>query len=103
AEAASRGIDRLSLHVALPIYEFSAMGAEQFGRERLGIWNEAKAETVIAPALWREGNITEDEIPDAEKISLAVEVSADGQYSTLADRKSTRLNSSHVKTSYAVF
>src|SRR5690606_1952436 len=84
AEAASRGIDRLSLHVALPIYEFSAMGAEQFGRERLGIWNEAKAETVIAPALWREGNIPSDEIPDAEKIALAVEVSADGQYSTLA-------------------
>lgn len=64
--------------------EFSAMGAEQFGRERLGIWNEEKAEAVIAPALWREGNISDEEIPDAERITLAVEVSADGTYSSLA-------------------
>lgn len=64
--------------------EFSAMGAEQFGRERLGIWNEERAEVVIAPALWREGNVTADEIPDAEKVALAVEVSADGTYSSLS-------------------
>src|SRR5690606_3828575 len=64
--------------------EFQAMGAEQFARERLGIWNREKAENVIAPALWTAGDIPAEDIPDAEKIALAVELTGDGRYASVA-------------------
>jgi hypothetical protein len=54
----------------------------KFGRERLGIWDESKADTVIAPGLWSEGNI--EDAPDNNDIVLSVEVSNDQQVATVA-------------------
>lgn len=65
--------------------EYSAMAADQFGRERLGIWNEEGLETVIAPDTWDAGNIPTEAVPsNSERVSLSIEVSADSRYASVA-------------------
>src|SRR5437870_10967864 len=81
-------ISTLSLHDALPIYAHNGAGTddqEQEARERL----------VDPVLLGRE--------LDPERLDAGEEVIAAGARGNQEDRKSTRLNSSHVAISYAVF
>src|SRR5690606_41453943 len=89
-------VDTLSLHDALPIYlSAGAMGFAE-ATPRTSIYGETP-ESVAA--------IIAGECSDA-LIGQPVESLADlhrADEKLALDRKSTRLNSSHVKTSYAVF
>src|SRR5207302_10201463 len=79
----------LSLHDALPIYS-----------SRLKLAQDVGAHTVLSATLdvaRQVGELTREAGVDA-----AIEAVGQGD-SVKADRKSTRLNSSHVKISYAVF
>src|SRR5690606_42132897 len=86
----------LSLHDALPIFE-------EGHRKRYEIFKKKEKEfweryTDTALASWREfvNELAEFEIKEAfSKMEIPCEATT--------DRKSTRLNSSHVKISYAVF
>src|SRR5690606_39665921 len=86
----------LTLHVALPIFERDDEVVERAGDLRA--MDDALAERaalVRAAVLEREhGVVRGAEHRDAPRGRL---------YAACADRKSTRLNSSHVKISYAVF
>src|SRR5690606_41583493 len=73
-------IDTLSLHDALPIY---GIGAHELHRHG-----------VVDPAL---------HVDEGEIAILLVSGESGARYVDVGDRKSTRLNSSHVKISYAVF
>src|SRR5690606_40381919 len=85
--------DSLSLHAALPIYDFfdsSSTAEASLLRARKRARGRKTAQPVRCDALPL----------DSEAVDLAVLVFA---LHELRDRKSTRLNSSHVKISYAVF
>ena len=56
----------------------------KFGRERLGIWDEAKANTVIAGGLWMEGDLDIDDIPVNDEIVLGIEVGNDERTVSIA-------------------
>src|SRR5207253_765297 len=57
-----------------------------------------------AKAIWREGNRCAGLVLQNEKVAAKWTIIAAGCFSaTIEDRKSTRLNSSHVAISYAVF
>src|SRR5690606_42126911 len=81
----------LSLHDALPIWKLHTIGERQLRTLIRRMISEAKAANVSHVAV----EISRQTIP---KLS---DLSDHRFYST--DRKSTRLNSSHVKISYAVF
>src|SRR5207302_4896783 len=83
----------LSLHDALPIFDHAT--AERL-LERYGDFIAALAGRAIARA-WDQGRLT---FPDQGELPYKIEV---GGLLGKKDRKSTRLNSSHVKISYAVF
>src|SRR5256885_3155047 len=74
-DTATTEIYTLSLHDALPIF---------------GIWQAAM-------------DAAEEEEKKAEEVFVAAMNQADWKDKILADRKSTRLNSSHLVISYAVF
>src|SRR5690606_41583157 len=88
----------LSLHDALPIYREAQVVADQ------------RADPPAAPVhgqAWRAGGIALVLARVAEQVALVVMLQAavgrGEQQAVVQDRKSTRLNSSHVKISYAVF
>src|SRR5690606_42098371 len=94
---ASSPSSTLSLHDALPIWraaynvelEFSASGVLLGGE-----WLSFKPDEAI-DFLWRyQGNVSDNAGGGGD---------SPVPYSLVKDRKSTRLNSSHVKISYAVF
>src|SRR5690606_40263184 len=90
-------IHTLSLHDALPIYGVNALRAPD--RAFLVITHYQRLLDYIKPDfvhVLADGRIVESGGPE-----LALQLEAHG-YEWL-DRKSTRLNSSHVKISYAVF
>src|SRR5690606_41972829 len=92
---ATPAIYTLSLHDALPIYgDFG--NAENLGPEINTAGNEMFPRPVASGALF----FSSDGHPGFGKLDIFVAETKDGQ---LEDRKSTRLNSSHVKISYAVF
>src|SRR5690606_41907350 len=83
----------LSLHDALPICQ---LGHGRFAVcvEQLGAVDDDAAPLLIGA--WEEaGHVLERDERDVESVAKSDEASR--------DRKSTRLNSSHVKISYAVF
>src|SRR5690606_40587940 len=86
----------LSLHDALPIYHRFVAAAEPLdGRYVSGLRDLARDCGVYLVAGVNEA------VDDPERFAnTTVAVGPDG---ALLDRKSTRLNSSHVKISYAVF
>src|SRR5690606_42100478 len=89
----------LSLHHALPIYD--ALAADYLGRvaawvaleRESGATHDASLAGARALALW---------MPYQDVIRVADLKSRPERFARI-DRKSTRLNSSHVKISYAVF
>src|SRR5690606_40789498 len=74
----------LSLHDALPIF------ADRLAEEQLGVGADGRSPLVRVILVLDEGRL------DAELAQGVLE-------QVVGDRKSTRLNSSHVKISYAVF
>src|SRR5690606_39370482 len=85
---ATTEIYTLSLHDALPIYDVEAVG---FGNEK-GI-NTIRRHGLRVARLWR----------GRADVQVFVERILPDLLPLGGDRKSTRLNSSHVKNSYAVF
>src|SRR5207302_9253523 len=81
----------LSLHDALPIWA-------RFCRRRVS-WCRAQQRSPHSPrtSMERRSSISRTRQPSSRILR------ASASSSVLADRKSTRLNSSHVKISYAVF
>src|SRR5438874_8981622 len=84
--SANPGINTLSLHDALPILKQVVDP---------GIANVTTAQSL-------DTRFSNRAIADAQG-NLVLVNPAPGQLGTLGDRKSTRLNSSHVETSYAVY
>src|SRR5205814_3180838 len=100
---ATPGISTLSLHDALPIFERSAAWSfTQFnlapgGETQLvdGLWASGSFfDTLGVPAVLGRTFSDLDDRPGA---------GPDGPVAVIRDRKSTRLNSSHLGISYAVF
>src|SRR5690606_39751501 len=94
-------ISTLSLHDALPIFFFPSYfpSPAQPGTSRtLHVRSEGPA-AALAPGLRDLVTQIDSRVPILELGTLDQTIRAD----TLQDRKSTRLNSSHVKISYAVF
>src|SRR5690606_41301549 len=85
-DGTTQGLKPVSLHDALPIYEAFAVA---------GIADRRGCKDMHLPYLHEAGH--EREALDRGQRPLNVLLCQ------LADRKSTRLNSSHVKISYAVF
>lgn len=55
--------------------EFRSMGAEEFNRERLGIWSEVGGSSVFPEGYWAAGELPEGEdVPELDVIALAVDV-----------------------------
>src|SRR5207302_9926479 len=81
----------LSLHDALPIYSFTAGFPKT---ETYGLALQMRRAAVSVPANIAEGFRRRGKADKARYMNMA---------ETETDRKSTRLNSSHVKISYAVF
>src|SRR5690349_23414487 len=90
----------LSLHDALPIFGAADKGAElaELERQLAGAAGGAQAR-VAAIGLGREDVIGQQVIERVEDFGNAQVLDLKGG----GDRKSTRLNSSHVEISYAVF
>src|SRR5690606_40135573 len=87
---AATQIYALSLHDALPIYLANTdMLAVRYAAPE-------EATTLTSGVMYVRSDMARGEVFDGG-------VGATGSYSVDADRKSTRLNSSHVKISYAVF
>src|SRR5207249_9015837 len=75
----------LSLHDALPIYRMGPQNSQRDARQKSNLVRRLKAKSILTP--WRD-----------------IRQKLIGRQSlTNVDRKSTRLNSSHVSISYAVF
>src|SRR5690606_41956118 len=92
SSASTHAIHRLSLHDALPIFELGHLGHRRVGDDAVAQPLELDQSGLeVVDALRRFG--------DARLLEqFGVRDQADRP-----DRKSTRLNSSHVKISYAVF
>src|SRR5690606_41350343 len=93
----------LSLHDALPFLVVHGLFTMIFGLQSfIALWLCLIGLTALIPRL-----VTQDRASNALTIYLARPLtSADyliGKLGIIVDRKSTRLNSSHVKNSYAVF
>src|SRR5690606_41429439 len=86
AGSATTEISTLSLHDALPILAQAVVGEEGVAVVGPGVRLAGEAEEVVAVE-------AEAVVGDLVEVGQA----------TAEDRKSTRLNSSHVKISYAVF
>src|SRR5690606_40924341 len=89
----------MSLHDALPICRFSVFGRRSVKHH---IQNEGEVDFRLFEDITRVGRVT-----NLRVLQLSPRASdrdrAEGIYWGEKDRKSTRLNSSHVKISYAVF
>src|SRR5690606_39645468 len=90
----------LSLHDALPIYE-----SDPLYDEALAYVTESRRASISSEQrkLKIGYNRAARLIETMEAAGVVSEAGHNGQREVLADRKSTRLNSSHVKISYAVF
>src|SRR5690606_41336766 len=86
----------LSLHDALPISDSFRRSGGGAGRRR-GHFRQGSRQQVQAPDQFVLADVEGRQDPDY-RIADGVD-----QQAPLPDRKSTRLNSSHVKISYAVF
>src|SRR5690606_40533013 len=102
-EPATPAVCTLSLHDALPIFWFTMNQANAIGR----ITGDGDVATFPLPTdaagpvgICRGGD---DAVWFAEILSGQIgRITVDGDVTEFPDRKSTRLNSSHVKSSYAV-
>src|SRR5690606_39402594 len=87
-----------SLHDALPIWPLTLHGGDRLRAERHGILDQVDQDQVVLGIGLP---------PGAERARPAERALAAGAHPLVLllveDRKSTRLNSSHVKISYAVF
>src|SRR5690606_40946267 len=91
----------LSLHDALPIFPARLLGVGE-GRRVLDLCAAPGGKTLqLAAAGWQ---VTSLDASDRRLDMLRANLARTGLAATvIQDRKSTRLNSSHVKISYAVF
>src|SRR5690606_41209393 len=92
----------LSLHVALPISTATSYVANRSAYEKLSASNK----TALATAAREISGALRQHILVADTLALKAFQSKGVEVVSLSadeDRKSTRLNSSHVKISYAVF
>lgn len=66
--------------------ELKSMQAEQYNRERLGVWPDKAQAAVIGPELWKRAEVTADDIAGLAvvKRSLAMEVTPDRDMSVIA-------------------
>src|SRR5690606_40266935 len=95
-------IHTLSLHAALPIFP-ALIGADAHSRQALGAFKGFK-QLVLDKLFTHPAAV----ILNVHFRKTAIETDGDMDFALFlggifGDRKSTRLNSSHVKTSYAVF
>src|SRR5699024_12106512 len=94
--AATPQVSPLSLHDALPIYGFQPYGVENFLETEEAAVHESEKDG--------EDTGAADDAGKVHMFFLIQDQSAQEQDQSLPqDRKSTRLNSSHVSSSYAVF
>src|SRR5690606_41337254 len=91
--ASTTALSTLSLHDALPICSEKSLTVSEPGSVRI----EFVADDGSVEVLKDKTTLLAGEVIDAAVMSRRA------LREFLADRKSTRLNSSHVKTSYAVF
>src|SRR5690606_40104266 len=90
--AATTGLYTLSLHDALPICDgVGTIGGHRRSGQRVDALDQ------------REGDVVEVDAAVDVRRRDAIAVQKDDVAGRAEDRKSTRLNSSHVKISYAVF
>src|SRR5205807_10312714 len=94
-------IDSLSLHDALPI---SGPKSKTITRDE-GIRADTTLETLakLKPSFKDDGTVTAGNASMLSDGAAALIVASEKAVTSLGDRKSTRLNSSHLVTSYAVF
>src|SRR5690606_41628636 len=94
-------LSTLSLHDALPIYRLSGAGRTDFVRVSSALHRKTYTRVVLVAgvAALALAGCAGKKKPRLQYEERPVEL----LYNTGADRKSTRLNSSHVKISYAVF
>src|SRR5690606_41983328 len=97
AHPASTEIYTLSLHDALPIFKFLSKLEWPSDKKYVIAYNE------VNHAKEWGGRIDPQEYTDSLRFTADWAHSEGLNYQVLPDRKSTRLNSSHVKISYAVF
>src|SRR5690606_39601491 len=103
AAPATTALRPLSLHDALPIC------AQRRGRTAAGAsarsqrGGEGKAEAPVAQALHASGALGTPEQAQGQGSAPLIDLRPRFAGACHLDRKSTRLNSSHVKISYAVF
>lgn len=66
--------------------ELRGMEEEQYNRERLGLWHDKAAGAVIGPEVWKNAEVTADDIAGIEIVrrSLAIEVTQDRDLSVIA-------------------
>src|SRR5690606_41645646 len=95
-------ISSLSLHDALPISELLAFDGRRFPEDHPFRAIEVTPADVRLPPIWLLGSSAFSAQLAAE-VGLAYSFAAHINFGAAIDRKSTRLNSSHVKISYAVF
>src|SRR5690606_40953665 len=89
----------LSLHDALPIYALLDLAATV----NVPLIKKGKFLAVMFSHFNKTHHFTEDEIALIEETADRTWAALERARAEKADRKSTRLNSSHVKISYAVF
>src|SRR5690606_41939873 len=99
---ANTELDTLSLHDALPIYDDDLASEFFLGGHALEFRLFEQPVFDVEGFLLREGDVGVDGLGAAHDLDGAV-VELGGDAALGLDRKSTRLNSSHVKISYAVF
>src|SRR5690606_40635472 len=99
-DAAPRGSCRLALRDALPIYEAEPLEPSQV-RGHLSAGAEIRdARVELRPLALPAGERGEDRVVSGRRLEVPLDPPG-GQVGE-RDRKSTRLNSSHVKNSHAV-
>src|SRR5207253_8579757 len=85
----------LSLHDALPIYGAITGGQWDHSDSVLKLSPTLRLEDAFAPTTWGPENANDEDLGSQGPVLLP--------NNFILDRKSTRLNSSHVAISYAVF
>src|SRR5690606_41652239 len=91
----------LSLHDALPIFDPNTCNVRDTARFTIEVYEATTANFSFSPILPVENTPTTFVNNSSMNSTLFKWLFGDGD--SLIDRKSTRLNSSHVKISYAVF
>src|SRR5690606_41427177 len=101
APLAAAGLPRLSLHAALPIFAVAVGGGDHRGEV------DAQRQLLVVTGRRAVGyRVVERPLQGEGVAAVTIHLQGEDRFAIGGggqDRKSTRLNSSHVKISYAVF